>query len=73
MGTAIDQWNQVKRPPDAQSKLGLTDAALWGAVQEMGAGLVELAKELLAFEDRQLEIALFAGEIVEINTGKDKA
>lgn len=113
-------------------KLGLTDAALWGAVQEMSEGLVdaslggdlvkkrvalpgqgkrggartivatkmagrwfflygfnknersnigkhelkvlqELAKELLAFEDRHLEIALSAGEIVEIINGKDKA
>ncbi|NDY94885.1 type II toxin-antitoxin system RelE/ParE family toxin [Wenzhouxiangella limi] len=113
-------------------KLGLTDAALWAAVQEMSEGLVdatlggdllkqrvalsgqgkrggartivamrtagrwfflygfnknersnigkhelkvlqELAKELLAFEDRQLEIALSAGEIVEIINGDNKA
>jgi len=35
--------------------------------------LHEVAKELLAFEDRQLEIALSAGEIEEIINGNDKA
>ena len=112
-------------------KLGLTDAALWAAVEEMIDGLVdaslggeivkkrvalpgqgkrggartivatrmadrwfflygfnknersnigkgelkvlqEIAKELLALEDRELEIALFAGELVEITNDSDK-
>jgi len=35
--------------------------------------LQEVAKELLGFDDRQLTIALVAGEIVEICDGDDKA
>lgn len=35
--------------------------------------LQEVAKELLGFDDRQLTIALAAGEIVEICDGDDKA
>ena len=34
--------------------------------------LQEVAKELLAFDDRQLAIALDAGEILEICDGDDK-
>lgn len=35
--------------------------------------LQEVAKELLSFDDRQLGIALQAGEIVEVRDGNDKA
>jgi hypothetical protein len=35
--------------------------------------LQEVAKDLLGFDDRQLGIALHAGEIVEVRDGDDKA
>lgn len=35
--------------------------------------LREMAKELLAFDDRQLATALMAGEIVEVCHGNDEA
>ena len=35
--------------------------------------LQEVAKDLLGFDDRQLDIALRAGEILEVRDGDDKA
>jgi hypothetical protein len=60
-------------------RIGLTDEALCEAVSEMIVGLIErvelkalrsLARDLLQLNERQLEIAVRVGEIVEVCCGK---